>query len=212
LAATEAREASQSILVGMYVAAVACMILSIAPVAVGSTLARVVEAMPAGRGASGFGLGLRLRLPGVSGSMSPTWLAAAVAIACTVAAGLALWGTKRRPAAATSPLWASGADRLSSRMQYTATSFAEPLQRVFDDVLRPDTDIEITHHEQSRYLVKEVNVRSRQMDAIEQRLYDPLVQAVRTWARWVRTAHPGSVNLYLAYGAVGLLVVLLVAR
>jgi hydrogenase-4 component B len=101
---------------------------------------------------------------------------------------------------------------LTARMQYTATSFAEPLQRVFDDVLRPDTDIEVTHHEQSRYLVKEVNVRSGQLDAVEQRLYDPLLRAVRTWAGFVRWAHPGSVNVYLAYGAIGLLVVLLVAR
>ena len=37
-------------------------------------------------------------------------------------------------------------------MQYTATSFAEPLQRVFDDVLRPDTDIEVTHVAESQYL------------------------------------------------------------
>ena len=211
-AATEAREASHSMVVGMCLAAVACVILAIAPIAVGSTLARVLAALPAGRSASGPSLGLRLRLPGVAGSMSPTWLAAAVVIACAVAAGLARWGGRHRPAAATAPLWACGADRLSSRMQYTATSFAEPLQRVFDDVLRPDTDIEITHHEESRYLVKEVNVRSRQLDAVEQRLYDPLVQAVRSWAGWVRWAHPGSVNVYLAYGAIGLLVVLLVAR
>jgi hydrogenase-4 component B len=212
LGATEAREASHSMLVGMCLAAVACLILAVSPIAVSSTLARALEALPAGRSTSGPSLGLRLRLPGVAGSMSPTWLAAAVFVACAVAAGLARWGTRHRPAPATSPLWACGADGLSSRMQYTATSFAEPLQRVFDDVLRPDTDIEITHHEQSRYLVKEVNVRSRQMDAIEQRLYDPLVRAVQTWARWVRWAHPGSVNVYLAYGAIGLLAVLLVAR
>ena len=71
----------------------------------------------------------------------------------------------------TIPLWACGADVLSARMQYTATSFAEPLQRVFDDVLRPDTDIEISHAVESRYLVEKVTFRAQMTDTIEQRLY-----------------------------------------
>jgi hydrogenase-4 component B len=211
-AASEAREASPTMVVGMGLAAGACVILAVSPIAVGSSLRRVLHALPAAQRTDGPTLGVRVRLPGVSGSMSPIWLAATVAIACLVAAGLARWGARHRPRATTSPLWAGGADRLTPRMQYTATSFAEPLQRVFDDVLRPDTDIEFTHHEKSRYLLVDVKVRSRQMDAIEQRLYDPLVRAVRAWSGWVRWAHPGNVNVYLGYGAVGLLVVLLVAR
>ena len=110
------------------------------------------------------------------------------------------------------PLWAGGADRVSARMQYTATSFAEPLQRVFDDVLRPDTDIEITHHVESQYLIDKVTFRAALTDTIEQRVYLPVVAAVRAWAGVVRRAHSGSVHLYLAYGALGLLVVLVVAR
>jgi hydrogenase-4 component B len=188
------------------------VVLAVSPVAVGSTLARVLNVLPEAQGVDGLDVGARLRLPGVAGSISPIWLAVGLGFACALAAALARWGTRHRPAAATLPLWAGGAQGLSPRMQYTATSFAEPLQRVFDDVLRPDTDIEITHHEQSRYLVTKVNVRSRQTDAIEQRLYGPAVRAVQTWAGWVRLAHRGSVNVYLGYGAIGLLVVLVVAR
>jgi hypothetical protein len=97
-------------------------------------------------------------------------------------------------------------------MQYTATSFAEPLQRVFDDVLRPDTDIEISHHVESQYLVDKVTFRAAFTDTIEQRLYRPVLRGVRTWAGWVRRAHSGSVHLYLAYGAFGLLLVLVLSR
>ena len=39
------------------------------------------------------------------------------------------------PAAATDLAWGCGGARVSPRMQYTATSYAEPLVRVFDDVL-----------------------------------------------------------------------------
>ena len=97
-------------------------------------------------------------------------------------------------------------------MEYTATSFAEPLQRVFDDVLRPDTDIEVTHFAESDYLVQKVAYRARVTDAVETRLYEPVVHAVHAWAGWLRRAHSGSVHLYLTYGLVGLLVVLVVAR
>jgi hydrogenase-4 component B len=97
-------------------------------------------------------------------------------------------------------------------MQYTATSFAEPLQRVFDDVLRPDTDVEITHHAESRYLVERVAYRARLGDAVEERLYTPVIRGVGSCAQWIRRLHSGSVHLYLAYGGLGLLIVLVVAR
>lgn len=97
-------------------------------------------------------------------------------------------------------------------MQYTATSFAEPLQRVFDDVLRPDTDIEITHVEESRYMVKAVSYRARIADAIEDRLYIPVIRAVAMAAAAVRRAHTGSVHLYLAYGTLGVLIMVVLAR
>ena len=49
-------------------------------------------------------------------------------------------------------------------MEYTATSFAEPLQRVFDDVLRPEHDVDVTHYRESRYLVDAVSYRLRVPD------------------------------------------------
>jgi hydrogenase-4 component B len=110
------------------------------------------------------------------------------------------------------PLWACGADDLTARMQYTATSFAEPLQRVFDDVLRPDTDVEVTHYTESRYMAESVTYRSRIGDAIEERLYRPVLRAVAEAAGLARRAHTGSVHLYLLYGALGVLIVLVVAR
>jgi hydrogenase-4 component B len=110
------------------------------------------------------------------------------------------------------PLWACGADDLSARMQYTATSFAEPLQRVFDDVLRPDADVDVTHVAESRYMAQSVTYRSRIGDAIEDRLYRPVLGAVVAAAALMRRCHTGSVHLYLAYGALGVLIVLVVAK
>jgi formate hydrogenlyase subunit 3/multisubunit Na+/H+ antiporter MnhD subunit len=212
-AAAAAREAPASMMTGMGLAAAACTVFAVVPVLVSPVLRHVLAALPTvGGREAGPVLGTYLRLPGVAGSMSPGLIAAALVVAVLLALGLARWGARHRPAPATLPLWACGADSLSPKMQYTATSFAEPLQRVFDNVLKPETDVEVTHFAESQYLVEKVTYRTLLADPVEQRLYTPVVRAVTIWAQWVRRAHPGSVHLYLTYGAVGLLVVLVIAR
>jgi hydrogenase-4 component B len=212
-AAGAAREAPASMLAGMALAAVSCAVFAVAPVLLGPLLRQVLAALPGvGGAAAGPVLGTFLRLPGVSASISPGLTAVALVVAVLLALGMARWGARHRPAPAALPLWACGADSLSPRMQYTATSFAEPLQRVFDNVLQPDTDIEVTHFAESQYLVERVTYRALFADPVEHHVYTPVVRVLTAWAHWVRRAHPGSVHLYLAYGALGLLVVLLIAR
>ena len=142
--------------------------------------------------------GTVVRLPGCPARSRRVLIAAALAVAMLVAVGLTRWrsraAARSRP---TLPLWACGADDLTARMQYTATSFAEPLQRVFDDVLRPDTDVEVTHHAESRYMAEAVTYRSRIGDAIEDRLYPPVLRRSPRPRRPARRAHTGSVHLYL---------------
>ena len=65
-------------------------------------------------------------------------------------------------------------------MEYTATSFAEPLQRVFDDVLRPEHDVDVTHYRESALPgATRSSYRRRVPDRIEHRLYSPVLAAVR---------------------------------
>ena len=97
-------------------------------------------------------------------------------------------------------------------MQYTASSFAQPLQHVFDNVLRPDVGVEVTHLEESRYHIGRIAYRASVADALERRIYTPVLQAVDAGAQAVRRVHTGSVQLYLAFGALGVLIVLVVAR
>lgn len=211
-AAADAREAPASMLTGMVAAAGACVVLAVAPFVLATPLRHVLAALPASARADLSGLGTVLHLPGLAGSIAPGLIAVFLVVAVLVAVGAARWGSRRRPPPATLPLWACGADDLTARMQYTATSFAEPLQRVFDDVLRPDTDVEVTPFEESQYLVAKVAYRARISDAVQDLLYTPVIRAVALCANGVRRAHTGSVHLYLAYGALGVLIVLLVAR
>jgi hydrogenase-4 component B len=211
--AAGARESSPTMVAGMGLAAGACAVLAVAPAVVGPELRRVIAQTPLGVGRGAPAFGVLLRLPGIAGSISPALLAIAV-IAATgvVTVAAASLGRRRRPAQRTAELWACGQGPLTERMQYTATSFAEPLRRVFDNVLRPDVDVEVTHFDESRYLVERVRYRSTIVDAVETGLYRPVIAAVMVWAGWVRRVHPGNVNLYLLYGAIGAAVILAVAQ
>jgi formate hydrogenlyase subunit 3/multisubunit Na+/H+ antiporter MnhD subunit len=210
--AAQARESPGTMLAGMAIAAGACLVLAVAPSVVAPALCRVVAALPAARAVQFTDLGALVRLPGLPGSIAPGVIAACIVVAALSAAVLARWRYWRRPPPVALPLWACGADDLTARMQYTATSFAEPLQRVFGDVLRPDTDIEVTPTPEARYMADKITYRSRMVDAIEERCYTPVIQAVAAAAGLMRRAHTGSVHLYLAYGALGVLLVLVVAR
>ncbi len=72
--------------------------------------------------------------------------------------------------------------------------------------------VEVTPVEESQYLVAKVAYRARITDAVQDLLYTPVIRAVGACAQGVRRAHTGSMHLYLVYGALGLLIVLLVAR
>nr|WP_019283892.1 proton-conducting transporter membrane subunit [Mycobacterium tuberculosis] len=210
--AEAAREAPASMRAGMAIAAGACLVLAVAPLLVAPMVRRAAATLPNTRPrrspsrCSGSSATCCARTPT---SRSPTPPSRAIWLAVAV---LARWRFRRRPAPARLPLWACGAADLTVRMQYTATSFAEPLQRVFGDVLRPDTDIEVTHTAESRYMAERITYRTAVADAIEQRLYTPVVGAVAAMAELLRRAHTGSVHRYLAYGALGVLIVLVVAR
>ena len=210
--ASAATESPRSMVAGMTIAALGCVLVAVVPALVAPALQRVLDTVPAARGVGFTDFGTVIRLPGVPSSIAPGLIAAALVVAMLAVVVAGQWRARARPAAVTSPLWACGAEELTPRMQYTATSFAEPLQRVFDDVLRPDTDVEVTPTAESRYMADRVTYRNRIGDAIEERLYTPVVRAVAAAANAVRRAHTGSVHLYLTYGAIGVLVILVVAK
>ena len=95
-------------------------------------------------------------------------------------------------------------------MQYTATSYAEPLVRVFDDVLKPSRDVQVTHVAESRYLVERVRVEQRVSDVFETRLYRPVLNLFQRYGIVVRHIANGSIHRYLSYSFVALLIVLIV--
>ena len=106
--------------------------------------------------------------------------------------------------------WGCGRDLQTPRMQYTATSFAEPLQRVFADVLRPQSDVEVTHVAESQYYEQSLMYQNRVSDVLEQHGYRPVIDAALRIGRSARRLQNGSIHRYLAFGFIALLVILVV--
>jgi hypothetical protein len=147
------------------------------------------------------------------GVLAPSLLAGGL-IAAVVATMLARRVSHRRskpwPALAPAEPWGSGRRTQTARMQYTATSFAEPLQRVFDDVIRPTRDLDVSPAVESQYYVERIAYRTSNDDVIERVVYQPFIAAVRRWGRFARKLQNGSVHRYLAFGLLALVVVLVV--
>jgi formate hydrogenlyase subunit 3/multisubunit Na+/H+ antiporter MnhD subunit len=205
--AADARDASPTMLAGMGVLGAACVALGL-----GTPLLRAPLALVLGPLDSTGGVPLRVSSLGLVGSgavVAPVQVAAAVAATVLALAIVRrVVGGRRKKVEA----WGCGRTHQTARMEYTATSFAEPLQRVFDDVLRPDLDLDVTPKAESAYFLESIRFHSGISDGIEQRVYRPVIAAFRAWGRLARGIQSGSVHRYLVYAFAALLIVLVVAR
>lgn len=214
--AARAAEVGPAMRLGTGLLAALCVVLGVAPVVVIPALERAVATVVPGTPVHLLGAGLDLEVTHLTGAIAPLWMALAVIAA--IGGVLTVRRLLRRrqahrapwPNLRTAANWGCGRQVQTPRMQYTATSFAEPLQRVFDDVLRPDRDVEVSHSAESRWFVEKVAYRSTIDDAVERLVYRPVLAGVEWWGRQARRVPNGSVHRYLAFGLVALIVILVV--
>jgi hydrogenase-4 component B len=211
-AAAHAHESPWSMRTGMVLLAAGCVVLGVMP---SLLLTPLSHALGAVRGvAAPDALGRdpwQLSVSGVGATLAPLLVALALVVAFVGVAAAARLAT-RHPRRRTADNWGCGRVGQTPAMEYNATSFAEPVQRVFDDVLRPDLDLQVDHRTESSFFVDRVRYRAVIRDGTEQRIYDPIIRYLRRWGEVARGIQNGSVHRYLAYGLVTVVVVLVVAR
>jgi hypothetical protein len=95
-------------------------------------------------------------------------------------------------------------------MEYTATSYAEPLVRVFGEALRPTRSLEVSHHTEDHVLEHRVAFAQVVTDIVEDRWYAPAVVWLRFAGDQARRVQNGSIHRYLAFSFAALVVVLVV--
>ncbi|MGD9705258.1 MAG: proton-conducting transporter membrane subunit [Acidimicrobiia bacterium] len=207
-----AHESPRTMQIGLVLLAAACAALGLAPTLFVRPLERAVGAV--GALADGSPLrtrGAHLELAGISAGLSPLLLATALLVVLVATLAVVRRGRTTRSVHGVET-WGCGRSVQTARMEYTATSFAEPLQRVFDDVVHPDVDVLVDHRTESRYYVEAIRYRQQTRDAFEHWIYRPLLRLVRWWGDSARKVQNGSIHRYLAFALVTLLVVLLVSR
>ena len=210
--AEHAHEAPRSMLLGMGLLALACVVLGLAPFVVVPALGAVL----AGLGGlpdtqATFTLGLTLHTPGGFGSMSPTLIVLGLLIILGLVP-LALIVVRANRRLRVGDTWGCGRIGQTPRMEYTATAFAEPLRRVFAELYRPTKELTIDFHPESKYFVQSIAYHSTITPWFEQVLYEPFLRLVRFAARQVRRLQSGSLYLYLTYVALALVLLLIIAR
>jgi len=212
--AAAAVEAGPAMAVGTALLAVPCLVLGVVPGVVVPLLARAAGAALGRIPPDPVSAGAGLAIAGSADVIQPALLAAALLAGLVLAWGLvrlrAGAAARRGNRARRAEAWGCGRELQTARMQYTATSFAEPLQRVFDDVLRPDHDLDVSHPAESRYFEQAITYRSRIDDAVERGWYRPLIVLIQRWGQVARRAQNGSMHRYLGYGFAALIVLLVV--
>lgn len=210
--AEDAHESPASMLAGMALLALACIALGVVPFLAVPMLSGILSGLGGLPDThTAFTLNLSLVAPNNFASMSPTL----VGLGLLVLLGLIplvmlVLRVNRRLRVSDS--WGCGRVGQTSRMEYTATSFAEPLRRVFAELYRPTKELSITFHPDSKYFVQSIEYRSEIMPWFEKALYGPLLQFIRLLAQLTRQLQSGSVHIYLFYISFALLILLLIAR
>ncbi len=196
-AAAQARETGQP-LAGAAVLAGACVALSLGAPAVLIALGQVARAVT----------GVQLRpvlLPGKLtiipahlnfAAFSPTYLA--VFLVGVSAVPLLIYLVGRGARTRTVPVWDGGMLRFRPRMQYTGAAFANPIKVTFGRLYQPEFHVERASDDPAGRSGP-VRYDFHVLPLFQRYLYDPVVAAVRSLARFVRPLQSGDVNLYLLY-------------
>lgn len=206
--AATAHEVNRPMTAAMLIGAAAVLALGLAPGLAATATATALGRVGVTSTGTGTGSGWGVSLPGIGAHLNPlalTLLALAVTVPVVVVTGVL---ARRLPRRDVDLVWGGGGVRTSPRMQYTATSFAEPLVRVFDDALQPTRDLRVTHAGESRYLVQEVSFHQHLDDRVEKSLYRPAIAVLDRVGDLARLVQNGSIHRYLGFSFAALLVVL----
>ncbi|HOX57601.1 MAG TPA: hydrogenase 4 subunit B [Candidatus Paceibacterota bacterium] len=210
--AAQAHEASPTMLLGMGLLTVACVFLGLFPtvfLTVFGPLTQQLLGQPLPgyltRG-NGWVLGNAQELGGTVST-----LGILLTGLCLAPVPLVLWlFFGRRTQVRIGPTWDCGLRGLTPQMEYTATGFSKPLRMIFKALFRPHREVQ-REYDYSPYFATTLRFESHIEEAFVTRLYRPFKRAVLLISRRMRVLQAGSIQAYLIYIFVTLLLLLLVA-
>ncbi len=110
------------------------------------------------------------------------------------------------------PLWDCGFEKVTPRMQYTATAFAMPIRRIFGFFFHIREQVKMNPQAPHRTVPGRMQYTLRIRDRFWGWLYRPLVDASFWLSRRVGRLQQGRIQAYLIYSFVTIIVLLLFLR
>ncbi|MCR4344100.1 MAG: hydrogenase 4 subunit B [Candidatus Scalindua sp.] len=193
--AENAKETSTSMLAGMGFLSLFCLLTGIFP---GHTIKLFSSSVFLLTGAdySSSGMGI-LSMREISSSISPLSLFI-VMISLFIAAVflVRIFGGKRKITYGNS--WDSGIPSLTSRMQYTATAFTNPIRVTFKKIYLSKRHTKVSYALKP-YFAKAIEYRDDITPFFEKYIYQPVTDFIHSLAGKVKHLQSGDLHLYLGY-------------
>jgi len=198
--------------IGMLLAALSCLALGVLPTVIIQWMDPLVEELVGGTiaaSASGFGWMWLTPVAAERASYSApiSFLGILAVVLVTYILLHARPGAIRR-----APLWDCGFEKITSRMQYTATSFSMPIRRIFGFLFRIKEDVRLHPAPHHPAYPERILYHLRVRDRFWMWLYQPVVDASFWLSRRIGRMQQGRIQVYLIYSFVTILVLLVFSR
>jgi len=213
--AEHAREVPFTMLAGMGLMSLACLVLGIMPQYVIRIIDSVSVPIVGASISSGLTtVGIIPSSPHIAttvssgfGSISTTWIALLmVFLVLAMLAAIALLLPKK--SACRYETWGCGQPVMTARNEYSATAFTNPIKIWFASIYRGQRDIQTTYSA-SRFFKSSIKFESHIESVFERYLYAPIIDLTMTVSRTAKMIQSGSIHAYIAYIFVTLMVLLM---
>ncbi len=196
--AAEAREVDGWMKLGMAIPALFCLLLGLLPVLFIPLMDAVPQALLHASLADSVHAHGWLWLTPVD-SERASYSAPLALLGMLALGGLAYWWLHPKGSSIRrTVMWSCGNPHTHARMQYNATSFSQPLRRIFRGILQPEEHAHTERHAH-KLLTTKVNYAVHVGDLAVKHLYKPLGDLTLKLAKGMHHEHQRGIHAYLAY-------------
>lgn len=137
------------------------------------------------------------------GSISTAWLVLIMLVPLTIIMVFLPMKVKRR-----SETWGCGQPLLTSRNEYTGTAFSNPVKVWLKNLYRSEENTQMMYSG-SRFVKESIKFNSYIEPVFERYFYTPITDLVLTVSRSIKVIQAGSIHIYIAYTFATLIILLM---
>ncbi len=208
--AAEAKDVPPTMLAGMAILAVLCVLTGVLSIYIVPAIDGVTSTITGASVASKMTYGIVMKPVATSfSSMSPVMIGALLVVMLPAIYLITrYYGGKRR--IVQGDTWDCGT-QLSPRNEYTGTAYAKSINMIFSAIYRPSKEL-VARPTASPYISKELTYADHTEPVFEKYLYNPVADFTVKAARRLSFIQTGSIQAYLTYIFITLVLLLIIFR